>query len=176
MLTNPTLSLLVRNLDAAVKVGVRLCKSQTQINVAFPMTVTTLAGLTDLQERELDGLLKQVENLLDILSARVFRGILLAEDVDVAELLPRDIANRMETYGVLADATHWSMLVRLRNKLAHEYPLDPVDQAERLNAAFDAINPALAVLMAALAFVRRRFPEASTAIPDFPFVTEGVQP
>ena len=50
----------------------------------------------------------------------------------------RDIANRMEKVGALADARAWLDLVRLRNRLAHEYPAGLSEQFDRVTSAVAA--------------------------------------
>jgi hypothetical protein len=104
----------------------------------LPGTPADFAALDDLRVLAARALLKAVEQAQDLL-ARIFRTYLIAEQVDLAEMTARDIANRMEKYGMLADAGAWSGLVRLRNRLAHEYPVSPTEQRERVADALAAV-------------------------------------
>jgi hypothetical protein len=67
-------------------------------------------------------LLKTVEQLEDQLM-RLFRTILRARDVDTKDLYARDIANRMAGLGIVTDSDAWMQVVKLRNRLVHDYPL-----------------------------------------------------
>jgi uncharacterized protein with HEPN domain len=100
-------------------------------------------------------LLKRVEQQQDII-ARLFRTALIADGVDVAGMTARDIANRMEKLGALADAATWSALTRLRNRLVHEYPADTAEQFDRVKSAI-AAAPALDTLRSDIvAFLHRQ--------------------
>ncbi|MGH8603530.1 MAG: hypothetical protein ACREXR_12385 [Gammaproteobacteria bacterium] len=72
----------------------------------------------------------------DIIEGRLFRGIAYLEQEDVTRLSRRDLTMLMEKLGAIGSADNWSRLSLLRNKLAHEYPMDAGKQAERLNEAF----------------------------------------
>ena len=86
-----------------------------------------------------------------------------ARGEDVAGLTPRDVANRMEALGVVADAALWRRINDLRNRLAHEYPLDRARQTLLVNDAFAAIAPLLETLARAEAYVRTRLPEVAAS-------------
>jgi hypothetical protein len=68
-----------------------------------------------------------------------FRTFLIAEQVEVGSMTARDIANRVEKYDLIHDAQTWAGLVRLRNRLSHEYPVSPTEQLERVCDARDAV-------------------------------------
>ena len=159
-----TAQLLAQNVAAAAAVARRLVETREDLGARFPMDADAIDRLGRVERREVDGLLKQVENLQDTLGGRVFRGILLAGDEDVAGLTPRDVANRMSALGVIVDAAAWRRLNDLRNRLAHEYPLDRARQTLLVNDAFAAIAPLLETLARTEAYVRTRLPDVA-AIP-----------
>lgn len=128
------LAKLLRALDAILAGA----DSAARVLGPFPGTVDEFVALDELRSVGARALLKAVEQAQDVL-ARVFRTYLLAEQTDLAEMTARDIANRMEKYGLLADADAWSGLVRLRNRLAHEYPVSPTSQRERVAEALAAV-------------------------------------
>lgn len=99
-----------------------------------PQDAAAFAALDKVQRTAAAALLKRVEQQQDIL-ARMFRTALIADGVDIAQMTARDIANRMEKVGALADARAWSDLVRLRNRLVHEYPVAPAEQFDRVASA-----------------------------------------
>lgn len=104
----------------------------------LPETVAGFVALDEMRSTGGRALLKAVEQSQDLI-ARVFRTYLLAEQIDITEMTARDIANRLEKYGMLADADTWSGLVRLRTRLAHEYPVSPTSQRERVADALAAV-------------------------------------
>jgi hypothetical protein len=81
--------------------------------------------------------IKVVEQLEDQL-ARLFRTILQAMLVDTDGWFAQDIANRMEQLGVVANANAWVGVIKLRNRLVHDYPISRGAQFTRLNEAHDA--------------------------------------
>jgi len=120
-----------------------------------PATLAEFQALDKVQRTAAAALLKRVEQLQDIL-ARMFRTALIADGAEISDMTARDIANRMEKVGALADARAWSDLVRLRNRLVHEYPVAIGEQHDRVRSAI-AAAPALHSIRAdLLAFLRRQ--------------------
>lgn len=105
---------------------------------ATPQDVAAFLSFGPVERTAARALLKAVEQMQDII-ARLFRAILVAEAVDIVPLTARDIANLMEKLGAIDDAYAWSELTKLRNRLAHEYPVSATSQLERVNEALDAV-------------------------------------
>ena len=102
--------------------------------------------------------LKSFEQLQDQL-ARTFRVIPSLMGQDSSQWFARDHADFMERHRVLDDAADWSKVVRLRNQLVHDYPLDAQVQFDRLIEVLDLL-PFLADTHRRLAaFVRTKLPE-----------------
>lgn len=101
----------------------------------LPADPAAFAQLDVVQRTAARALLKCVEQLQDLL-ARSLRTLLILEQVEVAGLSPRAIADRAETLGILESSDVWSALVRLRNQLVHEYPLPRLQQYARLSDAW----------------------------------------
>lgn len=78
--------------------------------------------------------LKSFEQIEDQL-ARGFRTISRLLGVDSARWFARDHADFMEQIGVLDSAASWTPIVKLRNLLVHDYPLDESVQFERFSEA-----------------------------------------
>lgn len=83
-------------------------------------------------------LLKSFEQIEDQL-ARTFRAIPALVGTDTERWFARDFADFMERAGVLDDAAEWSRVVRLRNQLVHDYPLDPDVQIARLREVVERL-------------------------------------
>ena len=102
-------------------------------------------------------LLKTVEQLQDQL-ARLFRLLPRLTLADTVGWYAQDHANYAEKLGILADGLGWSDIVRLRNRLVHDYPLEP---AAQFDALVDASSVAPVLRMTALAgcaFIAREVP------------------
>ncbi len=125
---------LVLALDA-VLVG---ADDAAQVMGKLPATTDAFSRMTAVEKTGARALLKAVEQAQDII-ARVFRTYLIVEQIDIEGMTARDIANRAEKYGLLADADQWSDLVKLRNRLAHEYPVGPAAQLDRVASAMAAV-------------------------------------
>lgn len=110
-----------------------------------PLTEERFASLGLIERTASAALLKRIEQLQDVLS-RLFRTTLIAQDVDISNLYARDIANRMEKSGAIADAEAWMSLVKLRNRLVHEYPLTIAEQRDRVSEAMNAAPTLRAIL------------------------------
>ena len=121
----------------------------------LPNDAEQLEALPPLQKLVASGYLKTVEQLEDQL-ARLFRTILVVNDVDLTGLFARDIADMMDKLEIVDDADRWSALVKLRNKLVHDYPLTGASRLARLIEA-DAAAPFIKVTAErALAYLQRR--------------------
>lgn len=86
-------------------------------------------------------LLKTVEQMQDQL-ARLFRLLPKLRAVDTMGWYSQDYANFAEKQGILDDGLGWSDIVRLRNRLVHDYPLTAQAQLDALVQA-NAIVPTL---------------------------------
>ena len=102
--------------------------------------------------------LKSFEQIEDQL-ARAFRAIPVLVGENTKRWFARDHADYMERVGVLDDAARWSAIVRLRNELVHDYPLDADVQFRRFLQVIAAL-PDLASAQQRLAlFVQNDLPD-----------------
>ena len=102
----------------------------------LPMTAERMAALALDDETTILAFLKRFEQLADTLH-RTIKTVSQLMDLNKPERMhARDVANRAEKFGIVADADRWSDVVRTRNAVAHEYPLRPDKQAEQVNAAW----------------------------------------
>jgi hypothetical protein len=140
--------------DAAEAVAVGLDEAIGLLQ-PLPLTAERFTSLDLVQRTAAAALLKRVEQLQDII-ARMFRTALIADGADVGGMTARDIANRMEKLGALADARAWSDIVRLRNRLVHEYPVGATEQHNRVLSALDAAPALHRILDDAIAFLAKQ--------------------
>lgn len=101
--------------------------------------------------------LKSFEQIEDQLS-RVFRAIPKQMGEDDQRWFARDYADLMERVGVLDDASDWSRVVKLRNQLVHDYPLEPQVQFDRLIEATGHLPFLVETHRRAARFVRIELP------------------
>lgn len=83
-------------------------------------------------------LLKSVEQTEDQL-ARLFRLLPKLMLVETRGWFAQDHANFAEKLGILGDGFAWTAIIRLRNRLVHDYPLAPEAQLDLLIQAHAAI-------------------------------------
>lgn len=140
----PESELLAKLVVAAGKIA---SGADEALELLGPVPADTVAfeSLDRVQRTAARALLKAVEQQQDVI-ARLFRTYLAAEAVDVVVLTARDVANQMEKFGALEDAYLWSDLTKLRNRLAHEYPVSVSAQLERISEAAAAVPVLRAIL------------------------------
>jgi hypothetical protein len=100
-------------------------------------------------------LLKTVEQLEDQMM-RLFRTILRLRDVDTKDLYARDVTNRMEALEIVADTESWMAVVKLRNRLVHDYPLTSEARFTKLTEAVAAADLLRATAERALLYTDKK--------------------
>ena len=86
--------------------------------------------------------LKRVEQLIVLVQDQLFTGLAVLSDVKAKLESRRDYAELMEKVGAVGSADTWRLANRLRNRLAHVYPVASERQAAILNETF-ALAPEL---------------------------------
>lgn len=104
---------------------------------APPADMQAFNAMPKIERVASSALIKSVEQLEDQL-ARLFRTILRELTVDTTGWFAQDTANRMEQMGLVSDADRWVEIVKLRNRLIHDYPLDQEAQFKLLREAYAA--------------------------------------
>ncbi|MES2339400.1 MAG: hypothetical protein V4537_15005 [Pseudomonadota bacterium] len=120
----------------------------------LPASPQAIAEMTPARRVASRALLKTVEQLEDQL-ARLFRLIPKLLLVDTSRWYAQDHANYAEKLGIIEDAFAWTQIIKLRNRLVHDYPLDPAAQFALLTEAFHAVVPLRSAVEAARAYVAR---------------------
>lgn len=114
-------------------------ETATAMIAPVPADIASYAALPRPALVIIAGYLKTVEQLEEQV-ARLFRTILLLNAVDVGGLFARDIADRMEALGIIDDAARWTEMVKLRNRLVHDYPLSREARFARLQEVIAAVS------------------------------------
>ncbi|MEH3045577.1 hypothetical protein [Sphingomonas adhaesiva] len=102
----------------------------------FPLEGATLMRWEDEERERLHALLRMFDQLYDMTSRKLFRGLLFLSGETIAGLSAQNQFRRIEALGGIASADRWIELGTTRNVLAHDYPTRPAKQAERANLAW----------------------------------------
>jgi len=133
----------------------RLMRVRKRIEALIPMTIDRLSSLDADDEIDVLAFLKTYEQFEDTLG-RTLKTIAMVVQFGKAErLTPRDVAFRAVALGIMEDGKPWADAVRVRNELAHEYPLRPEKQTAQVNAAWEKSDTLFATARAIDAFVER---------------------
>lgn len=96
-----------------------------------PGDAEALAAMTPLQRMGTTAMIKQFEQLEGALHG-LFRAMLRSLGVRLKGLYALDIANRMAELDVLDVPLRWVDIVKLRNDLVHDYPIQATERWERV--------------------------------------------
>lgn len=94
----------------------------------------------------LDQFAYRYTRLQDDMGAKLVPALLKALAEDVASMSALDRFARLEQLGWLVSADDWQILRQIRNQFAHDYPDNPTERIERLQAAIHAAAQLIAVL------------------------------
>lgn len=96
--------------------------------------------------RLLDQFAYRYTRLQDDMGARLMPAVLKALGEDIAPLSAIDRFTRLEQLGWLPSADEWLTLRQVRNQFAHDYPDNPAERFERLQAAIQAARKLMMVM------------------------------
>lgn len=110
------------------------------------MGVDDYAHLGKEDRRLLDQFAYRYTRLQDDMGAKLVPALLKALGEDVAIMSALDRFARLEQLGWLVSADDWQTLRQIRNQFAHDYPENPTERFERLQAAIHAAAQLIEVL------------------------------
>lgn len=113
-----------------------LVRVRGRIEALIPIAADRMRSLSDDEHVDVLAFLKTYEQLEDTLGRTLKTIAMLMQLGKTERMMPRDVAYRAVALGVLEDGKAWADAVRVRNELAHEYPLRPDKQAEQVNKAW----------------------------------------
>lgn len=109
------------------------------------LTPADYAQLSKIDRRLLDQFAYRYTRLQDDMGARLMPAILKVLGEDVAAMSALDRFARLEQLGWLSDAEVWNTLRQIRNQFVHDYPDNPAQRFERLQAAIQAAAQLLTI-------------------------------
>jgi hypothetical protein len=143
------------HLDTCRRLGDRLALVRRRIQDVMPMTPDRLQSLDDDRHIDMLAFLKTFEQFEDTLGRTLKTIAMVVQFGKTERLTPRDVALRAVALGILDDGRAWADAVRVRNALAHEYPLDPRKQTDQVNGAWDKSQTLFDTARAIADFVER---------------------
>jgi hypothetical protein len=154
------LRLLDDNLRAAKIVAQRLQTYHADLLSAYPFTTASIATLDAKPDSQrlvyIDGMIKRFEQLLNLEQDNLFKTIAILDNDPSAGRAKRDLTDYMERIGCVKSARAFSDMAMIRNRLAHEYPMDPAKQARLVNDVMIGTQLLLDVLVAVEHYVQQR--------------------
>jgi hypothetical protein len=110
------------------------------------LTPANYAQIGKTDRRLLDQFAYRYTRLQDDMGARLMPAILKMLGEDVAAMSALDRFARLEQLGWLPSAEAWSGLRQIRNQFTHDYPDDPDQRFQRLQAAIQAAGELLHIM------------------------------
>lgn len=117
----------------------RLQRSLADDAALFPLTPETVVAA---DEKTIDAFLQRYQQVADLILRKAFPRLLAALEQRDERVRFRDMLDELERYGVIDSADFWSDVNDQRNRLVHEYAMEPAERAAELNRAW-AFAPAL---------------------------------
>lgn len=131
------IAMLREHLATVARLADRLVVLRARLAPVMPIDADRMASLEADRDIDVLAFLKTFEQLEDTLGRTLKTIAMLMQLGKVERLTPRDVAQRSTALGVIDDPKLWADAVRVRNELAHEYPLRPDKQAAQVNAAWE---------------------------------------
>lgn len=146
---------LSEHLATSERLASRLTTIRSRIARLIPLSADSLSALGEDDDIHILAFLKTFEQFEDTLGRTLKTIAILMQLGRIERLAARDVALRAVALGIFDDAKAWADAVRVRNALAHEYPLRPDRQAAQVNAAWDKSDTLFDTARAIEAFVKR---------------------
>lgn len=123
-------------LQAAEQLSAHLERLAARMAATLPAEPLELQGWSDEPRERLHAFLRMFEQLYDLTGRMLFRGYLSFANEPLHGMSAQNQARRIEALGGIASADRWIELGATRNTLVHDYPRNPVAQAQRANRAW----------------------------------------
>lgn len=149
------IAILREHLKTCDRLEAGLRRVQSRIQTLVPIDAAHMQKLSDDEHVDVLAFLKTYEQMEDTLGRTLKTIAMLMQLGKVERLTSRDVAHRAVALGVIEDGRTWADAVRVRNELAHEYPLRADKQAHQVNRAWDACATLFETAQAIRSFVDR---------------------
>ncbi|MEH3104030.1 MAG: hypothetical protein PGN12_09005 [Sphingomonas phyllosphaerae] len=149
------IAMLREHLATVARLADRLVVLRARLAPLMPIDADRMRSLDPDRDIDVLAFLKTFEQLEDTLGRTLKTIAMLMQLGKVERLTPRDVAQRAAALGVIDDPKIWADAVRVRNELAHQYPLHPDKQAAQVNAAWEKSDTLFATRISIDSFVER---------------------
>lgn len=136
-------ALFLANCGEAERAAENLRISLSRTAHLLPLDGATLEILDEDARERLDAFRVRFSDLQDLLSGKIFRGLLILEEEKPISQL--DVLNAMEKRAIIPSFQEWKRLREIRNAFTHDYPAHANDRAEALTLAVEGALELLAV-------------------------------
>ena len=108
----------------------------------IPLDTEKYQNLSENEITYIDQYLFRFSKLQDAIGNRLFKAVLnyLGEQTEGVAII--DLFNKLEKLGVVENYDNWMKLREVRNVVAHEYEVDTLENAERINT-IHSLKPGL---------------------------------
>jgi hypothetical protein len=113
--------------------GARLRASLDEDSGLFPLDAQSVITA---DAKAIDAFLQRFQQVSDLLLRKAFPRLLAALEERDERHRFRDMLDELERFGVIESADLWSDINDLRNRLVHEYAMDPEPRSRELNLAW----------------------------------------
>lgn len=131
------ITVLREHLATSDRLAARLTRLRDRLAKLMPMSSDRLRTLEADDDIDILAYLKTFEQFEDTLGRTLKTIAMLMQFGKSERMTARDVAFRAVALGILQDGKAWADAVRVRNELAHEYPLNPEKQTNQVNAAWE---------------------------------------
>lgn len=139
---------------AAEQLVGHLDRLATRMKPLLPVDPDTLAAWDDDPWERLHALLRMFEQLYDLTTRKLIRGLLSLSAETIAGLSAQNQFRRTEALGGLASADRWMEIGATRNMLVHDYPTNLAAGAARANRAWTDLPDLIAQTRQVIAFIK----------------------
>lgn len=153
----PVLDVLEEALRATALIARNFAESRTAVDRLLPVDEARLASLRRADRVEINAFLLEFLQLAGMLQDKVTRLILVALEQDLTQASRLDMRNMLEKVRALEPERAFGKIVDVRNRVAHDYPLQPARKAEMVNEAFERSGDLLAGYEDITGFANHKF-------------------
>jgi hypothetical protein len=138
----------------------RLVENLNDVDAENLLSKDDVGELSKQQRRLTDSLALTFANLAGLIQDQIIRLILLLEEYDVTEMTRREQRLRAEAIGLVGPARHFERVAETRNRIAHQYPRDPVRQRRLLQDIAEQSRAAVTIFEDVRDYGLRKFVDA----------------
>lgn len=139
---------------AAEQLSAHIERLAARMSPLLPIDPEALSHWEDEPWERLHAFLRMFEQLYDLATRKLFRGLLSLSGETIAGMSAQNQFRRVEALGGIDSADRWIEIGATRNMLVHDYPTDPLARAQRANRAWSDFPDLVAASRRVIATLR----------------------